>query len=44
MQSRELEVRSQKQTITLTGPIFVPRMAANWFQEEAMVRHDQSDG
>lgn len=27
----------------LTGSIFVPGMAANWFQQEAVVRHDQSD-
>lgn len=27
----------------LTGPIFVPGMTTNWFQQEAMVRHVQSD-
>lgn len=27
----------------LTGPIFVPGMTTNWFQQEAMVRHGQSD-
>lgn len=27
----------------LTGPIFVPSMTTNWFQQEAMVRHGQSD-
>lgn len=27
----------------LTGAIFIPGVAANWFQQEAMVRHGQSD-
>lgn len=27
----------------LTGTIFIPGMAANWFQQEAIVRHGQSD-
>lgn len=32
-----------EKAIRLTGPIFVPGMTTNWFQQEAMVRHVQSD-
>lgn len=35
-------VPSEK-AIKLTGAIFIPGMAANWFQQEAVVGHGQSD-
>lgn len=41
-ETQALSDQSEKAS-RLTGTIFIPGMAANWFQQEAMVRHGQSD-
>lgn len=45
LKASEIQARSDQseKASRLTGPIFIPGMAANWFQQEAMVRHGQSD-